>query len=332
MGGACCSAPPPARPGARGPAPRAHSRLRSATALPAAADGRGGQAAVSVVGGGGGAAPALHVANGAGGHAATIPLAPGSLWRAGGALLLVRADGAPLQWLAHPKQEAPAGKGGAPPAGAGAAQQVLALTCGSEHDAAALAAACERALAAAAAAAPEASADADAEVGRAPGGGVCSIRPPPPPPPTGGRANCSATPPRRTPHPARRALLPSLPRQLRGAPAAAAAAAGPGPSSSCANPFDAKIDKTSSDMYFHYYGMLQHQQNMLQVGRRMERRVESWQGALQAWKRGRRAASRPLQQRRGSALWTPRPRPARPEQLLTSARRHPYTRPAPRRT
>jgi len=32
-----------------------------------------------------------------------------------------------------------------------------------------------------------------------------------------------------------------------------------------ANAFDAKIDKTSSDMYFHYYGMLQHQQNMLQV-------------------------------------------------------------------
>ncbi|GBF88352.1 histone-arginine methyltransferase-like [Raphidocelis subcapitata] len=30
------------------------------------------------------------------------------------------------------------------------------------------------------------------------------------------------------------------------------------------NVFDAKIDKTSSDMYFHYYGMLQHQQNMLQ--------------------------------------------------------------------
>jgi hypothetical protein len=42
-------------------------------------------------------------------------------------------------------------------------------------------------------------------------------------------------------------------------------ATGPGPSSS--NVFDAKIDKTSSDMYFHYYGMLQHQQNMLQVRR-----------------------------------------------------------------
>lgn len=30
--------------------------------------------------------------------------------------------------------------------------------------------------------------------------------------------------------------------------------------------FDLKIDKASSDMYFHYYGMLMHQQNMLQVG------------------------------------------------------------------
>lgn len=28
--------------------------------------------------------------------------------------------------------------------------------------------------------------------------------------------------------------------------------------------FDRKTDKASSDMYFHYYGMLQHQQNMLQ--------------------------------------------------------------------
>lgn len=28
--------------------------------------------------------------------------------------------------------------------------------------------------------------------------------------------------------------------------------------------FDRKIDKTSSELYFHYYGMLQHQQNMLQ--------------------------------------------------------------------
>jgi hypothetical protein len=31
------------------------------------------------------------------------------------------------------------------------------------------------------------------------------------------------------------------------------------------NVFDAKMDKGSSDLYFHYYGMLQHQQNMLQV-------------------------------------------------------------------
>lgn len=29
--------------------------------------------------------------------------------------------------------------------------------------------------------------------------------------------------------------------------------------------FDAKTDRGSSDMYFKYYGMLQHQQNMLQV-------------------------------------------------------------------
>lgn len=31
------------------------------------------------------------------------------------------------------------------------------------------------------------------------------------------------------------------------------------------NVFDAKTDKASADLYFHYYGMLQHQQNMLQV-------------------------------------------------------------------
>lgn len=31
------------------------------------------------------------------------------------------------------------------------------------------------------------------------------------------------------------------------------------------NPFDSKFDKGSADLYFHYYGMLQHQQNMLQV-------------------------------------------------------------------
>lgn len=30
------------------------------------------------------------------------------------------------------------------------------------------------------------------------------------------------------------------------------------------NAFDAKTDKGSADLYFHYYGMLQHQQNMLQ--------------------------------------------------------------------
>jgi hypothetical protein len=31
------------------------------------------------------------------------------------------------------------------------------------------------------------------------------------------------------------------------------------------NVFDAKTEAASSHMYFHYYGMLQHQQNMLQV-------------------------------------------------------------------
>jgi hypothetical protein len=35
---------------------------------------------------------------------------------------------------------------------------------------------------------------------------------------------------------------------------------------SSANKFDKKTDKGSADLYFHYYGMLQHQQNMLQVG------------------------------------------------------------------
>lgn len=34
---------------------------------------------------------------------------------------------------------------------------------------------------------------------------------------------------------------------------------------SSTNKFDAKTDKGSADLYFHYYGMLQHQQNMLQV-------------------------------------------------------------------
>ena len=50
--------------------------------------------------------------------------------------------------------------------------------------------------------------------------------------------------------------------QQRGAttaqpPVAAAATA--------ANAFDSKTDAASASMYFHYYGMLQHQQNMLQV-------------------------------------------------------------------
>lgn len=30
------------------------------------------------------------------------------------------------------------------------------------------------------------------------------------------------------------------------------------------NAFDQKIDKNSSELYFHYYAQLQHQQNMLQ--------------------------------------------------------------------
>jgi hypothetical protein len=38
-----------------------------------------------------------------------------------------------------------------------------------------------------------------------------------------------------------------------------------GPSGHSHNHFDAKTDKGSSDMYFHYYGMIMHQQNMLQV-------------------------------------------------------------------
>jgi len=36
---------------------------------------------------------------------------------------------------------------------------------------------------------------------------------------------------------------------------------------SSSNVFDAKTDKGSADLYFHYYGMLMHQQNMLQVSR-----------------------------------------------------------------
>jgi hypothetical protein len=43
------------------------------------------------------------------------------------------------------------------------------------------------------------------------------------------------------------------------------------------NLFDSKTDKGSADLYFHYYGMLQHQQNMLQVNRDCPRqRFESW--------------------------------------------------------
>lgn len=34
-------------------------------------------------------------------------------------------------------------------------------------------------------------------------------------------------------------------------------------SQSCSNVFDEKTDKGSADTYFYYYGMFQHQQNML---------------------------------------------------------------------
>ncbi|KAI8468281.1 MAG: putative histone-arginine methyltransferase CARM1 [Monoraphidium minutum] len=44
----------------------------------------------------------------------------------------------------------------------------------------------------------------------------------------------------------------------------AAAGGGDGGGGRRGNAFDAKTDRASSDMYFHYYGMLQHQQNMLQ--------------------------------------------------------------------
>jgi hypothetical protein len=37
------------------------------------------------------------------------------------------------------------------------------------------------------------------------------------------------------------------------------------PGSAKDNTFDLKTDKNSSELYFNYYGMLMHQQNMLQV-------------------------------------------------------------------
>jgi histone-arginine methyltransferase CARM1 len=52
-----------------------------------------------------------------------------------------------------------------------------------------------------------------------------------------------------------------------GATAAGGGAGGEGSvGSDGGNAFDSKMDKGSADLYFHYYGMLQHQQNMLQVG------------------------------------------------------------------
>ncbi|PNW72598.1 hypothetical protein CHLRE_15g635350v5 [Chlamydomonas reinhardtii] len=49
-----------------------------------------------------------------------------------------------------------------------------------------------------------------------------------------------------------------------GASGGAATAAAKSGGGGNANAFDAKTDRASSDMYFHYYGQLQHQQNMLQ--------------------------------------------------------------------
>ena len=46
-------------------------------------------------------------------------------------------------------------------------------------------------------------------------------------------------------------------------PAAAQQQPGQGPNG-CGSHFDSKTDKGSADLYFHYYGCLQHQQNMLQ--------------------------------------------------------------------
>jgi hypothetical protein len=61
-------------------------------------------------------------------------------------------------------------------------------------------------------------------------------------------------------------LASALAPLLRGAPVAAAAAGAPAATgaAAAANDFDAKTEAASASMYFHYYGMLQHQQNMLQ--------------------------------------------------------------------
>jgi hypothetical protein len=39
----------------------------------------------------------------------------------------------------------------------------------------------------------------------------------------------------------------------------------PAAGAAAGNIFDAKTEKGSAELYFHYYGMLMHQQNMLQV-------------------------------------------------------------------
>jgi hypothetical protein len=67
--------------------------------------------------------------------------------------------------------------------------------------------------------------------------------PPPPPPPAAHRAGSSSA-------------------RAAGSAFTAEAAA---PQQALQNSFDAKTDKGSADLYFHYYGLLMHQQNMLQV-------------------------------------------------------------------
>lgn len=61
-------------------------------------------------------------------------------------------------------------------------------------------------------------------------------------------------------------LAAALQQAAAGQPPQAQQQAQPGGGSSeGGNRFDSKTDKASADLYFHYYGMLQHQQNMLQV-------------------------------------------------------------------
>lgn len=63
------------------------------------------------------------------------------------------------------------------------------------------------------------------------------------------------------------AVMAQLDAVAAKAPAAPSPAADPksaAPKPAPANNFDRKIDKGSADLYFHYYGQLMHQQNMLQ--------------------------------------------------------------------